>query len=130
LSRAVYFVLRCGPEDQKPVLATVLHELDLTIHGWRAWAKSLALPAFAAAEVIRSALCLKLHVYHDTGAVIAAATTSIPEAMGTPRTWDYRYCWLRDAAFTVEALRRLSHLNEGEQLLRFLQDIEIGRAHV
>jgi GH15 family glucan-1,4-alpha-glucosidase len=55
--------------------------------------------------------------------VIAAATTSIPEAVGTPRTWDYRYCWLRDAAFVVEALRRLSHLAEGEMLIRFIRNV-------
>ena len=72
---------------------------------------------------MRSALCLKLHAYNDTGAIIAAATTSVPEAVGTERTWDYRYCWLRDAAFVVEALRRLSHLGEGEAFVRFLRDV-------
>jgi GH15 family glucan-1,4-alpha-glucosidase len=82
-----------------------------------------ALPSFAPREVLRSALCLKLHAYIDTGAIISAATTSIPEAIGTQRTWDYRYCWLRSAAFTVDALRRLSHLNEGGQFLAFLRDI-------
>src|SRR5690606_5212936 len=81
------------------------------------------LPAFAPEIVLRSALCLKLHAYHDTGAIIAATTTSIPEAMGTPRTWDYRFCWLRDSAFTVEALRRLSQVAEGEHLIRFLRDV-------
>ena len=88
--------------------------LELTIAGWRAWAKTCALPTFASRPVLRSALCLKLHAYNDTGAIIAAATTSIPEAIGSERTWDYRYCWLRDAAFVVEALRRLGHLAEGE----------------
>ena len=73
--------------------------------------------------MLRSALCLKLHAYLDTGAIIAAATTSIPEALGTERTWDYRYCWLRDAAFVVEALRRLSHLAEGERFVGFLRDV-------
>ena len=66
---------------------------------------------------------MKLHVYHDTGAIIASATTSIPEEIGTQRTWDYRYCWLRDSAFVVEALRRLSHLSEGEKFIAYLRDV-------
>jgi GH15 family glucan-1,4-alpha-glucosidase len=123
LTKPVFFVLSYGRHAEAPTLARILSDLDLTIAGWRAWAKTCALSNFAAPEVLRSALCLKLHAYHDTGAIIAAATTSIPEAMGTPRTWDYRYCWLRDAAFVVEALRRLGHLNEGEQFLNFLRDV-------
>jgi GH15 family glucan-1,4-alpha-glucosidase len=123
LTKPMYFVLTYGRRQWQPTLATAYHELDLTVAGWRAWAKTCSLPNFAASQVLRSALCLKLHAYHDTGAIIAAATTSIPEAMGTPRAWDYRYCWLRDAAFVVEALRRLGHLNEGEQFLNFLRDV-------
>lgn len=123
LNQPTFFVLSYGYREELPTLASTQHELELTIAGWRAWAKSCALPAFAETEVLRSALCLKLHVYHDTGAIIAAATTSIPEAMGTPRTWDYRYCWLRDAVFVVEALRRLGHLDEGEKFISFLRDV-------
>jgi GH15 family glucan-1,4-alpha-glucosidase len=123
LTKPVYFVLTYGRRDSSPTAASVYHELELTVAGWRAWAKTCALPNFAAPSVLRSALCLKLHAYHDTGAIIAATTTSIPEAMGTPRAWDYRYCWLRDTAFVVEALRRLGHLNEGEQFLNFLRDV-------
>ena len=99
------------------------HDLHLTVAGWRAWARTSNLPEFAPAEVLRSALCLKLHACIDTGAIIAAATTSIPESMGTERTWDYRYCWLRDAAFVVEALRRLSYLEEGEKFIRYLRNV-------
>jgi GH15 family glucan-1,4-alpha-glucosidase len=106
-----------------PTEADVGHLLEETVRGWRQWAKTCSLPSFASAEVLRSALCLKLHAYVDTGAIIAAATTSIPEAINTPRTWDYRFCWLRDAAFVVEALRRLSHLNEGERFIGFLRDV-------
>jgi GH15 family glucan-1,4-alpha-glucosidase len=123
LDKPIYFVLTYGRRESPPSLATAFHELELTVAGWRAWAKTCALPNFAAPQVLRSALCLKLHAYHDTGAIIAATTTSIPEAMGTPRAWDYRFCWLRDAAFVVEALRRLGHLNEGEQFLNFLRDV-------
>jgi GH15 family glucan-1,4-alpha-glucosidase len=123
LDRERFFVVAWGPADELWTLDRVHRELELTVAGWRAWAKSCALPSFSPDSVLRSALCLKLHVFEDTGAIIAAATTSIPEALGTPRTWDYRYCWLRDAAFVVEALRRLSHLAEGERFLRFLRDV-------
>jgi GH15 family glucan-1,4-alpha-glucosidase len=118
----LYFVLSYGHRTS-PTEADVNYLLDETVRGWRQWAKSCSLPSFAPASVLRSALCLKLHAYAPTGAIIAAATTSIPEAIGTPRTWDYRYCWLRDAAFVVEALRRLSHLNEGEKFISFLRDV-------
>jgi GH15 family glucan-1,4-alpha-glucosidase len=123
LNRPLYFVLSHGRRERAPTLASVYNEFELTVAGWRAWVKTCALPTFAPEHVLRSALCLKLHAYHDTGAIIAASTTSIPEAMGTPRAWDYRYCWLRDTAFVVEALRRLGHLNEGEQFLNFLLDV-------
>ena len=118
-----YFVLSYGRPTQTDSAAGVQRALQKTIDAWRAWAKACALPSFCPDEVLRSALCLKLHAFTDTGAIIAAATTSIPEALGTERTWDYRYCWLRDAAFVVEALRRLSHLAEGEAFVRFLRDV-------
>jgi GH15 family glucan-1,4-alpha-glucosidase len=123
LNRPMYFVLSYGLRDDLPSLALVNHSLELTVAGWRSWAKTCGLPTFAQHEVLRSALCLKLHIYHDTGAIIAAATTSIPEALGTQRSWDYRYCWLRDSAFVVEALRRLSYLSEGERFITYLRDV-------
>ncbi|HUJ61012.1 MAG TPA: glycoside hydrolase family 15 protein [Kofleriaceae bacterium] len=119
----LFFVLSYGNRPSVPGINDVNFMLDETIRGWRMWVRSCALPSFAPESVLRSALCMKLHAYIDTGAIIAAATTSIPETLGTQRTWDYRYCWLRDAAFVVEALRRLSHLNEGEQFINFLRDI-------
>ncbi|MBL8022074.1 MAG: glycoside hydrolase family 15 protein [Leptospirales bacterium] len=123
LDREIYFVFSCYRRDAHPNVAEVNYLLDSTIQGWRAWAKTCSLPTFEPQAVLRSALCLKLHTYKDTGAIIAAATTSIPEALGTERTWDYRYCWLRDAAFVVEALRRLSHLTEGEAFIRYLRNV-------
>jgi len=123
LDRPTFFVLSHGRREIAPQIEDVLADLDRTVAGWRAWARHCNLPLFHPHEVLRSALCLKLHTCVDTGAIIAAATTSIPEAMGTERTWDYRYCWLRDAAFVVEALRRLSQLDEGERFLRFLRDV-------
>ena len=118
-----FFALTYGRPSETDSAASATRVRDLTVAGWRAWAKSCALPSFASLPVLRSALCLKLHAYIDTGAIIAAATTSIPEAVGSERTWDYRYCWLRDAAFVVEALRRVGHLSEGEAFVSFLRDV-------
>ena len=123
IDRPMYFSLSAGRPaeiDSTPDAETALEQ---TIRSWRVWAKTCALPSFAAESVLRSALCLKLHAFNETGAIIAAATTSLPEALGSGRTWDYRFCWLRDAAFVVEALRRLSHLAEGEAFVRFLRDM-------
>ncbi len=126
LSKPIFFTLTFGKDATHPTMGQVIQDLNLTVEGWRAWAQTCALPLFKPDRVLRSALCLKLHAYEDTGAIIAATTTSIPEAMGTPRSWDYRYCWLRDAAFVVEALRRMSQLREGERFMSFLRDIAEG----
>ena len=123
LDGPLWFSFTYGRPAEVPHLAQVQRDLDLTIAGWQRWSQTCALPLFQPTRVLRSALCLKLHASIDTGAVIAAATTGIPEVMGTPRCWDYRYCWLRDAAFVVEALRRLSHLQEGELFLRFVRNV-------
>jgi GH15 family glucan-1,4-alpha-glucosidase len=123
LSEPVFFDLSWGTPNEPMDYAAALRAMDETIEGWRMWAKTCALPLFEPELVLRSALCLKLHASEDTGAIIAATTTSIPEAIGTERTWDYRFCWLRDAAFVVEALRRLSHVREGERFLSFLRDV-------
>lgn len=118
-----FFVLDYGHPSELMHIDDVKRDLDLTIAGWRQWAQNSSLPGFADTQVIRSALCLKLHAYEGTGAIIAASTTSVPEAIGEPRTWDYRYCWLRDSVFTVEALRRLAHFQEGKSFMRFVLDV-------
>ena len=74
------------------------------------------------AAVIRAAITLKLCLFEETGAIVAAMTTSIPEAPGSERNWDYRYCWLRDAFFVVRALNSLSEVGTMEDYLRWLRD--------
>jgi GH15 family glucan-1,4-alpha-glucosidase len=123
VDRPYYFALGIDRPPDLHDAPTMERALELTIAGWQGWSKTCALPTFRPDVVLRSALCLKLHAYRDTGAIIAAATTSIPEAIGTERTWDYRYCWLRDSAFVVEALRRLSQLIEGERFMDFLLEV-------
>ncbi|MBP6251853.1 MAG: glycoside hydrolase family 15 protein [Rubrivivax sp.] len=98
-----------------------------TIDYWRTWARRLALPLQWQEVVIRSAITLKMCVHEDTGAIVAALTTSIPEAPGTQRNWDYRYCWLRDAFFVVRALNSLSEVGTMEEYLRWLRNI-VARA--
>jgi len=122
LDGPVYLCLSYGSAPAM-TMCRVLQELEHTTAGWERWSKTCGLPLFQPEMVLRSALCLKLHAFEDTGAIIAATTTSIPEAMGTGRTWDYRFCWLRDAAFVVEALRRIGHLREGERFLRYLRNV-------
>lgn len=90
---------------------------------WRHWTRRLGLPLEYQEAVIRAAITLKLCTYEETGAIIAAATTSIPEASGTERNWDYRYCWIRDAFFVVRALNSLSEMETMENYLRYLNNI-------
>ncbi|HEY4188677.1 MAG TPA: glycoside hydrolase family 15 protein, partial [Polyangia bacterium] len=93
---------------------------------WQRWDKHCDIPSNYQQEVIRSALALKLHCFEDTGAIVAAMTTSIPESPGSGRTWDYRYCWLRDAYYVLDALRLLGHFEERENFVRYLLDIAGG----
>jgi GH15 family glucan-1,4-alpha-glucosidase len=90
---------------------------------WHTWTRDLNIPFDFQAAVIRAAITLKLCSFEDTGAVLAALTTSVPEAAATPRNWDYRFCWLRDSFFTVTALNRLSATRTMERFVRFIVDI-------
>jgi len=83
----------------------------------------LSLPFEWQDAVIRSAITLKLCSYEETGAIVAAITTSIPEAPHTPRNWDYRYCWLRDAHFSVAALVALAKFDVLEDFVRFIINV-------
>jgi GH15 family glucan-1,4-alpha-glucosidase len=90
---------------------------------WRAWTRRLALPYEWQDATIRAAITLKLCQYEETGAIVAAMTTSVPEAPDSERNWDYRFCWLRDAFFVVRALNSLSEVGTMEGYLRWLHDI-------
>lgn len=97
--------------------------LDKTTDYWRDWVRSLSLPFDWQREVIRAAITLKMCAFEETGAIVAALTTSIPEAPGTQRNWDYRFCWLRDAYFVVHALNRLGTTRTMEDYLGFITNI-------
>jgi GH15 family glucan-1,4-alpha-glucosidase len=90
---------------------------------WRNWSRALALPLEWQDAVIRAAITLKMSLFEDTGAIIAAMTTSIPESAHSGRNWDYRYCWLRDAFFVVRALNSISEVATMEEYLRWLTNV-------
>ncbi|HEX9719293.1 MAG TPA: glycoside hydrolase family 15 protein [Ramlibacter sp.] len=92
---------------------------------WTTWARRLAIPLEWQEAVIRAAITLKMSLFEDTGAIVAAMTTSIPEAAGSGRNWDYRFCWLRDAFFVVRALNSLSEVGTMEDYLRWLNNIVV-----
>lgn len=97
--------------------------LDKTVSYWQMWVRTLSLPLDWQDVVIRAAIGLKLCVYEETGAIIAAMTTSIPEAPHSGRNWDYRFCWIRDAYYVVQALTRLGAVDILENYLKYLRNI-------
>ena len=101
-----------------------LFEQETTAY-WRQWTQRLHIPLEWQDAVIRAAITLKLSLFEDTGAIVAAMTTSIPEAPGSQRNWDYRYCWLRDAFFVVRALNSLSEVGTLEDYLRWLSNVVV-----
>ena len=113
-----------GFDEQMPAvipnIAEAAAEIDCTIDFWRKWSSQLAYDGPHRALVLRSALVLKLLTYAPTGAIIAAPTTSLPESIGSVRNWDYRYCWLRDASWTVSALFDCGFAKEGAAFLDWL----------
>ncbi len=90
---------------------------------WHRWVRNLAIPFEWQDVVIRSAITLKLNAFDDTGAIIAAVTTSIPESPDSGRNWDYRYCWLRDAYFVVNALNSLGVTATMQHYLEYILNI-------
>ncbi len=94
-----------------------------TVAYWRQWVRSLAIPFEWQDAVIRAAITLKLNVFEDTGAIIAAMTTSIPESPDSGRNWDYRHCWLRDGYFVVDALNRLGATRTMERYLGWVANV-------
>jgi GH15 family glucan-1,4-alpha-glucosidase len=116
-----------GPDEPfEAAVDMTAHEfLERTRQYWLDWTRSLAVPLEYQADVIRSAITLKLCNFEETGAIIAAHTTSIPEAPGSHRTWDYRYCWLRDAFFVIKALNRLGATQTMEDYIHYITNVAV-----
>ena len=123
LEQALHFII--GPDEtlQESPAALAREFVGATLTYWQEWVRTLAVPADWQEAVIRSAITLKLCTYEDTGAVLAALTTSIPEAPHSTRNWDYRYCWLRDSYFVVQTLNRLGATRTMEAYLHYIDHI-------
>jgi len=132
LSEPIHLLL--GPDE---TLADSPSEIARSFHAntleyWRSWTHRLTLPLEWQDAVIRAAITLKMCAYEPTGAIVAAMTTSIPEAPNSARNWDYRYCWVRDAFFVVRALNSLSAVGTMENYFRWIINIidDVDHCHV
>ncbi len=114
-----------GPDEgfDADLSATCERMLKETTAYWRGWVRTLSVPLEWQEAVIRAAITLKLCAHEETGAIVAALTTSIPEHAGSGRNWDYRYCWLRDAYYVVQALNRLGAADLLENYLVYLRNL-------
>jgi GH15 family glucan-1,4-alpha-glucosidase len=122
---AATFVLEAVPETYVPQRyseAETREAFELTVKFWRKWLNQSRYSGRWREMINRSALTLKLLTYLPTGAIVAAPTTSLPEAIGGPRNWDYRYTWIRDAAFSLYALLRLGFTEEAASFMSWLTD--------
>ena len=123
LTRPIHMVL--GPDEPLTAdIATTCREFaDRTRDYWMEWVRRLSIAYDWQEAIIRAAIALKLSNFEETGGIVAALTTSIPEAPGSGRTWDYRFCWLRDAYFVVKALNRLGATQTMEDFISFILGI-------
>src|SRR5690606_37154004 len=126
LDRPMHFVL--GPDEEFKFNVTdfVRDALARTRSYWWEWVRYLSIPFEWQEAVIRACITLKLCQSETTGGIVAAITTSIPEAPNSKRNWDYRFCWLRDAAFVVRSLNRVGATRSMEEYLRYLFNLAVG----
>lgn len=126
LNETKYLVLTYGAPLEAPLITTSEEFLIRTISYWRQWVKNTGIGNMYQQQVIRSSLALKIHQYEDTGAIVAASTTSLPESPGSGRNWDYRFCWLRDAYYILNAFNNIGHFEEAEQYFHYIANLDVG----
>jgi len=123
LTRPMHLVFGSDESFPGELASTCQDFLARTRDYWADWVRGLSISYDWQDDIIRAAITLKLSNFEETGGVIAAHTTSIPEAPDSGRTWDYRYCWLRDAYFVVKALSRIGATRTMEDLISFILGI-------
>ena len=126
LNETKYLALTYGEPLEAALISTADRFLAETVQYWRTWIKHSSIATYYQPFVIRSGLALKIHQFEDTGAIIAASTTSLPESPGSGRNWDYRYCWLRDTYYVIMALNHIGHFEEMEKYFGYVTDISFS----
>ncbi|WP_456460173.1 glycoside hydrolase family 15 protein [Reichenbachiella sp.] len=123
LNETKYLVLTFGPPLETDLKETAELFLNRTVNYWHKWVKTASIANFYQKAAIRSALTLKIHQFEDTGAIVAATTTSLPESPGSTRNWDYRFCWMRDTFYTLNAFNHIGHFEELEKYFHYIMNI-------
>lgn len=118
-----YFLIAYSEKLFKPTLHKAYLESERTKVYWLNWSDMTTSYKKYNKEIVRSAITLKLLTYEKTGAVLAAATTSLPETIGEVRNWDYRFCWIRDASMVVKVISGIGHKKQAKDYLRFVTDL-------
>jgi len=117
----VYFCLVCDQSDMEITPEYLDQRLRSTCDYWHDWTQNCSYDGYWRGQIVRSALVLKLMFSHEYGSMVAAPTFGLPEAIGGVRNWDYRYCWIRDSAFTIHALLRLGFTQEVVHYIDWIQ---------
>ena len=123
LTGNAFFLLSYNQKIRKQDIDRIYLKYERTKVYWLNWSEKTIHLNIYDEEITRSALVLKLLTFHKTGAVLAAATTSLPETIGEVRNWDYRFCWIRDAAMTIRIFNRIAHTKEAQGFLKFIIDV-------
>jgi GH15 family glucan-1,4-alpha-glucosidase len=118
-----FFLLSYNEKIFLPTTKSVFLDLERTKIYWLDWSQQTPTYKKFDKEIKRSAITLKLLSYDKTGAVLAAATTSLPETIGGVRNWDYRFCWIRDASMVIKVVSELGHKNIAKRYLQFIIDL-------
>jgi alpha,alpha-trehalase len=123
LEKDEFFLISYNQKLMKQNVERAYLKLQRTKVYWLNWTEETHRFTSYNKEIVRSALVLKLLMYEKTGAVLAAATTSLPETIGEIRNWDYRFCWLRDASMVIKIMTKIGHWKSAEHFLNFIIEV-------
>ena len=123
IDKKIFFCVSYNEKINIPSFESIYFEFEKTKVYWLNWTKKNPYFKNYSDQINRSAITLKLLTFEKTGAVLAAATTSIPETIGEVRNWDYRFCWIRDASMVIKIITKLGHVNIVNNFINFIVNL-------